>query len=103
MAPSDAIPIKLAWGSPRFEPDQVTAKAGTQAFFLQMPPQGSLDNHNMAIGPKIYKVLARSSFVHQYKSAIFTVENLAPGVYAFWCEVPEHATNGMVGTLTITP
>ena len=41
-------------------------------------------------------------FVQAYKSAILTVEGLTPGTYTFWCEVPGHAANGMVGTLKIT-
>ncbi|MDO8485522.1 MAG: cupredoxin domain-containing protein [Candidatus Limnocylindrales bacterium] len=103
MAPPGAISIKMAWEAPRFAPDQVTAKAGTVVFFIQMSPRGSLADHNMAFGPKIYKVLARSSFVRAYKSAVFTVEGLTPGTYTFWCEVSGHAANGMVGTLTTTP
>ena len=103
VAPPGAISIKLAREAPRFEPNQVTAKAGTVVFFLQMSPRGSLADHNLAIGPEIHEVLARSSFVQPTKSAVFTVEGLAPGTYTFWCQVPGHAANGMVGTLTITP
>ena len=90
---------------PRFVPDQVTAKAGTVAFFIQnvRPSLFMAQDHNMAIGPEIHKVLARSPFVRVDKAAVLTVEGLTPGTYTFWCEIGVHAAEGMVGTLTITP
>jgi uncharacterized cupredoxin-like copper-binding protein len=103
VAPAGAISVKLAWQAPRFEPDQITAKAGTVVFFLRMSPDGSLANHNLAIGRKIHEVLASSGFVQPTKSAVFTVTGLQAGTYTFWCQVPAHAANGMVGQLTITP
>lgn len=94
----------MAWEAARFAPDHVTAKAGTVIFFLQNSPHPFfLSDHNMAIGPRIYRVFARSSYVHAYKSAVLTVEGLTAGTYTFWCEVTGHAANGMVGTLTIMP
>lgn len=102
-APPGAISIKMAWQAPRYEPDQVTAKAGTVVFFLRMAPGGSLENHNLALGPKIHEVLASSGFVQPTKSAVFTVIGLQAGSYTFWCQVPGHAASGMVGTLTVTP
>lgn len=105
-APSGAISIQMTFvDGPRFVPDQVTASAGTVAFFIQniRPPSFQPVDHNMAIGPEIHMVLARSSFVRVDKSTVFTVEGLAPGTYTFWCEVNVHADEGMVGTLTITP
>ncbi len=34
---------------------------------------------------------------------IFTIDDLPAGTYAFWCEVEQHASQGMVGTLTTDP
>ena len=34
---------------------------------------------------------------------MFTVEGLEAGDYVIWCEVPDHAEMGMVGSLTVTP
>ena len=36
-------------------------------------------------------------------SVLFTVKDMPPGTYTFWCEVERHASLGMVGTLTVTP
>lgn len=57
----------------------------------------------MVMGPALYQVLARSSAIDRGDSAIFTVEDLPPGTYTFWCEVGRHVSLGMVGTLTVTP
>ncbi len=108
MAPAGAIRIDmlaLGGGVARFEPDEVTAKAGTVVFFLHNVP-GALRkvDHNMLIGSTIYaEILARSVYVPSDKSAVFTVERLSPGTYTFWCQVGMHAQNGQVGALTITP
>lgn len=105
-APTGAISIQMMLESgPRFVPDQVTAAAGTVTFFIQnmRPSLFSAQEHNLAIGPEIGKVLARSPFVRVDKAAVLTVEGMTPGTYTFWCEVGVHASEGMVGTLTITP
>lgn len=104
-APEGAISITMTFaGAPRFEPDRVTAKTGPVVFFLQnVSVAGFRLDHDMLIGPKVYKVLAGTPRVKPDASVIFTVDGLTPGTYAFWCQVPPHAANGMVGTLTITP
>ena len=111
QAPTGSIPIKMALpnAEPRFEPDSVTAKAGTVVFFLENVPGaiGSPD-HNMRIGPAVGQVLAATPNVRAKGTVTFTVSDLAPGTYLYWCSVVgldgnSHAYNGMVGTLTVTP
>jgi uncharacterized cupredoxin-like copper-binding protein len=34
-------------------------------------------------------------------SAVFTVHGLDAGEYVIWCDVDNHAAEGMVGTLTV--
>ena len=113
-APKGAIPVVLTaidpdHGLPVFQPDKLTAKAGTVVFFLQNvpPPWGSPD-HNMWIGPSIGVPLAGSTDLKPKTNVIFTVQALTPGSYVFWCSIaaPDgntHASYGMKGTLTITP
>jgi plastocyanin len=113
-APKGAIPVVLTaidpdHGLPVYQPDKLTAKAGTVVFFLQNvpPPWGSPD-HNMWIGPSIGVPLAGSTDLKPKTNVIFTVNDLTPGSYMFWCTIaaPDgntHASYGMVGTLTITP
>lgn len=105
---------------PRFQPDNVTAKAGTVVFFLENVPSATLlPDHNMRIGPACVSfypdgsvrtghVLAGTPDIGPKEMATFTVNGLTPGTYVFWCSVEagdagNHASNGMVGILTITP
>lgn len=114
QAPAGAVPIKMTVDSstarPHFEPDRITAKAGTVVFFLENIT-GTLgpSDHNMLIGPAIGQELARTPTIRANETATFAVKDLTPGSYVFWCSVKDahdpidHASEGMVGTLTITP
>jgi plastocyanin len=120
-APAGAIPIQMtAVDAPRFKPDTVTAKAGTVVFFLENIPGPIFSpDHNMRIGPanvQFYadgsvssgQVLAGTPNIRPKGRATFTVNGLTPGTYVFWCSVEtpgfgNHASIGMVGTLTVTP
>ena len=120
-APSGAIPIIMTAveAGPRFQPDNVTAKAGTVVFFLKnLPGKFYSPDHNLQIGPasaQFYadgsirsgQVLAGTPHIGANESATFTGNSLAPGTYLFWCSVEaanaNHEALGMVGTLTIRP
>jgi plastocyanin len=122
-APAGAIPVALtlnADDAPRFQPDTITVKAGTVVFFLHNIPVGArLPNHNMQIGPAgaqffsdgslyIGQVLAGTPDIHANETATFTITDLRPGTYLFWCSVQlpdggNHEAGGMRGTLTVTP
>lgn len=110
-APAGAIPIRMTVtnAEPRFEPAAVTAKAGTVVFFLEGIPGVLVSpDHNMRIGPAIGQVLAGTPSIRPKETVTFTVKDLTPGTYVFWCSVigldgMSHASNGMVGRLTITP
>jgi plastocyanin len=114
-APKGSIPVVMTavgdseHGKPVYQPDHLTAKAGTVVFFLQnVPPAWASPDHNMQIGPAIGTALAGSADVNRNENVIFTVNGLAPGTYTFWCSIvapggTTHASFGMVGTLTITP
>jgi plastocyanin len=105
---------------PRFQPDHVSAKAGTVAFSLDNIPGSATEapDHMMLIGDCISfygdgsiragQAVAATPHIAANQRATFTVNGLEPGTYVFWCavNVPDggnHASNGMVGTLTITP
>lgn len=106
-----SIAIRMTTGLDlRFEPDTVSAKAGTVVFYLENVP-GKLvsPDHNMVIGPALHEELARTKYISSGRAVTFTVQGMAPGKYVFWCSVPvvggstEHSASGMVGTLTVTP
>jgi plastocyanin len=112
QAPAGAVTIKMTTllnAAPRFEPDHITAKAGTAVFFLANVPRGPFaPDHNMLIGPAIHRAIARTPTIRADETMTFTVNDLTPGTYVFWCSIvdpgsPDHASEGMVGTLTITP
>jgi len=122
-APAGAVPITMTVvdsNHPRFQPDTVTATAGTVVFYLSnVPVGGESPDHAMVIGAsdvqfypdgsvKSGQVLADSGHIVANDKATFTVEGLKPGTYQFWCNVDvlgisTHGANGMVGTLTVTP
>ncbi len=84
-----------------FHPADLSVPAGDARFFLVNPADKSLGTHSMAIGPKLYQVLAASAPVPLGASALFSVQDLVPGTYAIWCTIDGHASEGMVGTLVV--
>jgi plastocyanin len=108
-APAGAIEILLTFG-PKFEPEEVTASAGTIVFFLQNDQgDGPPAVHNFLLGTSIEEPpLASSPILAPGEAILFTVDGVEPGTYLYWCTVPSpdgqsHAYYGMVGTLTVTP
>jgi plastocyanin len=110
-APAGAIPIRMTVtnGNPRFEPDRLTVRAGTVIFYLENGANvlGTFD-HNMRIGPAIGQVVAGTPRIYGNSNVTFTVHDLAPGSYVYWCSIAglnglPHSTYGMVGTLTVAP
>ncbi len=110
-APAGAIVVKMAAidGKPKFVPEQLTATAGTVVFYLEnVPGVIAAPDHNMRIGPTVGQVLAATPFIHANDHAVFTVHGLQPGTYVYSCSVlaidrTTHFSNGMIGTLTVTP
>ncbi|HLY35483.1 MAG TPA: plastocyanin/azurin family copper-binding protein [Candidatus Limnocylindria bacterium] len=102
-APFGAITVSMT--AFRFMPMSPTARAGTVVFFLKNedPVTSPIGSHNLVIGAELGYPLASSGYVATGQSAVFKVERLAAGHYVIWCSVPNHAYNGMVGSLTVTP
>ncbi len=103
-APQGAIAIEMGvFGPPRFRPDQVTASSGQVILFLENVGDRYEGYHDFVIGEALYQALTRSPAINAGDSVVFTVKDMPPGTYTFWCEVERHASMGMVGTLTVTP
>jgi Tol biopolymer transport system component/uncharacterized cupredoxin-like copper-binding protein len=85
-------------------PGVLSVDAGTVTFDLRNQTEG---RHDFIIGlagaEPAGEELARSSIIQPTESLLFTVENLAPGTYKFWCDVDQHYNAGMVGRLTVKP
>jgi plastocyanin len=108
-APDGAVTVELAGPPGQFVPRMVTANAGDVVFFLSNTSQGV---HSMAIdrvavtfdGDRVTNVpVAESTFVRHGTSSIFAVDGLPAGTYFFWCAVDNHASEGMTGTLIVSP
>jgi plastocyanin len=101
-APSGAITMTVGPG-PRFTPDQITAPAGTVVFFLDTQQIDEGIVHNLVIATAIGELpLAKSATLTHEHSVTFTVRDMEPGTYEFWCTFEGHLEGGMKGTLTIT-
>jgi uncharacterized cupredoxin-like copper-binding protein len=84
-----------------YHPNDIAAPAGTLSIFLVNPAGKSLAQHAMVIGTSVGQAITASAVVPLGQSAVFTVRGLPPGKYVFWCPIDGHASEGMVGTLTI--
>ena len=109
-APAGSLRIVMTVANhlPRYQPDTVTAKAGTVVFFLDNVPGDIAVDHNVQIGAAVGDSRASSRDVQANEKVVFTVNDVVPGTYVFWCSIrsPDgysHAWAGQVGTLTITP
>jgi plastocyanin len=112
-APAGATTIEMKGEAeiPTYAPPTVTVPSGTVVLFLvniPISPPNFGPAHNVVIGPVVGgEALATSGPVQAGKSAVFTIENVPPGTYAFWCTVSAghgpHYKLGQVGTLTVTP
>jgi uncharacterized cupredoxin-like copper-binding protein len=103
--PADAPPAgstRVSLTSFKFDPNSPTVKTGTVAFFLENMDPNTGFKHNLNIGSQLGVPLARSAILSPGEAAVFTVEQLPPGTYVFWCSVHDHADNGMVGSLTVS-
>jgi plastocyanin len=106
--PPGAVVLDLTFvhDQPRFQPNAVQASAGTVTFFLRNVPYLTVP-HDFRLGPAVGQRQAGSPLIQAGQSITFTVENLPPGRYTFWCDVSgggtAHYAEGMVGTLTVVP
>ena len=78
-----------------FQPSTVSVSGNTVTF--NASNEGRFP-HNIAIDGREGSIFADNLTAGQSASATIT---LAPGTYTFYCPVPGHREQGMVGTLTI--
>jgi plastocyanin len=78
-----------------FDQKSLTSKPGKVTIDFDNPAQ---IQHDVVI-EQGSKVLAKSELISQSKTTVST--DLAPGQYAYYCDVPGHREAGMEGTLTV--
>ncbi len=105
----NAIAVKMAGPPPHYLPKDLVTKSGDIVFFVT---NTSLGSHTIAIGhgplnmtpDRVTNVPdALSGIVLTGHTATFSVDQLPPGAYVFWCTIDGHALEGMTGTLTVNP
>ena len=102
-APAGAIVLTVGPGK-NYEPDLITAQAAESlTFYIDMSEADDNLNHNFRIGPELPPgpAIATSDLIYAGESAVVTVTGLAPGTYAFWCNIDDHYFYGMTGTLVV--
>ena len=92
--------IKVSMTEYAFSPNSLSAPAGKVVFFLVN--DGKSQSHDMIIRDSSGKRVAGSDLISVGDSVVFTVNNIAAGVYTVYCDQPGHEGSGMKGTLTIT-
>lgn len=101
-----ALDLTFVHDQPRFQPSSTQASAGTITFFLRNVRYLTVP-HDFRFGPALLQRQAGSPLIQAGQSITFTVENVPPGTYTFWCDVSgggtAHYAQGMVGTLTVVP
>ncbi|HVC08007.1 MAG TPA: plastocyanin/azurin family copper-binding protein [Solirubrobacterales bacterium] len=83
----------------QFRPRAISVTSGKVVFFLV---NNGPSAHDMVVADSTGKAVARSSLVQSGDTFTFTIDNLPPGTYIFYCDVPGHREAGMQGTLTVT-
>lgn len=83
-------------GSLAFEPDALSADAGTVTLAYDNP---SPVTHNIAIEDEQSQLLAESEDV--IDGAAEATAPLVPGQYLYYCTIPGHREGGMEGTLEV--
>jgi plastocyanin len=97
-APGGRDTVKVsspADGSPVFEPDTLTAKAGTVTIEYDNP---SPVDHSVAIEAGS-ETVGESEIATE--ATLTATADLKPGDFVFYCTVPGHREAGMEGTLTV--
>jgi plastocyanin len=69
---------------------QGKVEAGDVVFFLHALTSDFSSPHNFHIGPEIGQPIAFSPDVDPGDSIVFTVHDLSPGTYTYWCTYDDH-------------
>jgi len=83
----------------QFKPRAISVTSGKVVFFLV---NNGPSAHDMVVADSTGKAVARSSLVQSGDTFTFTIDNLPPGNYIYYCDMPGHRAAGMQGTLTVT-
>ena len=57
---------------------------------------------DMVVGDALGHRFASSDTVSPGQDLVFTIDDLPPGPYNFWCSIDKHEALGMKGIITVT-
>jgi plastocyanin len=83
----------------KFDPGTLNATHGKVVFFLV---NAGTVSHDMIIRDGTGTRVAGSELVSAGDTFVFSVDNLAAGMYTYFCDQTGHEAAGMHGTLTVT-
>lgn len=83
----------------KFDPSSITVPHGKVTFWLV---NSGSQPHDLVIRDSSGNRLAASELVSAGDSKAFTVNDIAAGTYATFCDQPGHELSGMKGSLTVT-
>jgi plastocyanin len=98
--PPDAIRVDMTGPPPRFAPTELSVSGASATFYLVNMATG-VDPHSFAIGGTNYRSIVSTGPIERGHSMVFTVQDLPPGQYIFWCTISDHAALGMRGTIEV--
>jgi plastocyanin len=90
---------KVTMNEYKFDPSSINVTAGKVVFFVV---NAGTVSHDLVIRDSTGTRVAGSELVSAGDSIVFTVDNLAAGSYAIFCDQQGHEASGMKGTLTAT-
>lgn len=91
--------IKVTMTEYKFDPSTISAPAGKIVFYLV---NAGTTSHDFVIRDSTGNRLHASDLISAGDSFVFTVDNLAAGTYAYFCDQTGHEAAGMKGTITAT-
>lgn len=90
--------IKVTTTEFKFDPGSITVAHGKVVFYVVNAGTAA---HDMIIQNGGAKV-AGSELISPGDTSVFTIDDLQPGTYTYFCDRPGHEASGMEGTLTVT-
>ena len=99
--PPPAGAIEQVMNTNSYSVTAIKAKAGQLVVHLVNQEDLSV-RHDMVVGDALGHRFASSDRVSPGEDLVFTIDDLPPGTYEFWCSIDKHAALGMKGIITVT-
>ncbi len=92
--------IKVTMTEFKFDPPTISVPSGKVVFWLVNAGNGT--SHDMIIRDSSNNKVGGSELISAGDTFVFTVDQISPGTYTYYCDQAGHESSGMHGTLTVT-